>query len=346
MDIRLLDGVDIGAAKALWKQAFGDSDAFIDTYFHNKILPGQSLGMFDGGLVSVVHMLPFTIRVQGTDLPTAFIAGAATARDRRGEGHMRTLLFESLKLMRDRGILMTHLYPFKHSFYENFGWATYSYIYKKTLTQADAHAAADVVETDNAAVLRPLYEAMMDEFDGYIVRGAREWRWRLEELCSDGGKVIILYKDGRPTAYMMYYLNEGKAEAIETVYTDEADAGALAGHLLTAGAREVHYNLAVKDDHSASDTAVPHGMARVVDAGALLEALGAVQWLDDGHITDGFAPWNNIGTTGAEEMTAGELAQYVHRGMVLHKRNDRTKILSYNEGELFSLRQACIFEEY
>jgi predicted acetyltransferase len=346
MDIRLLDKADIGAAKALWKQAFGDSDAFIDTYFRNKILPGQSLGLFDGALISVVHMLPFTVRVQGRDMPTAFIAGAATARDRRGEGHMRTLLFESLKLMRARGILMMHLYPFRHSFYEKFGWATYSYVHKKTLTQADGHAAADVVAAHDAAVLRPLYEAMMGACDGYIVRGEREWRWRLEELFSDGGSVVVLLKNNAPAAYMMYYLADGNAEAIETVYTDEADAAALAGHLLSAGAREVHYNLAAQSIGTESGKAVPHGMARVVDAGALLEAFGAVKMLDDVSITDDFAPWNNIGRPGVKNMTSGQLAQYIHQGHFLHKHNDAMRKTSYNEGDYFSLRQTCIFEEY
>ena len=342
MDIRLLDDADIGAAKALWKQAFGDSDAFIDTYFRNKILPGQSLGLFDGGLISVVHMLPFTVCIQGRNLPTSFIAGAATARDRRGEGHMRTLLFESLKLMRKRGILMTHLYPFRHSFYENFGWATYSYVHKKTMTKANAHIAADVVETDDAVLLWPLYEAMMSAFDGYIVRGEREWRWRLEELFSDGGRVIVLIRNGQPAAYMMFYLNDGKAEAIETVYTDEADADALAGHLLAEGTHEVHYNLAAR-----GATAAPHGMARVVDAGALLNEFGAGQLLEYVHIADDFAVWNNIGARCTIEMTAAQLAQYVHRGVFLHKLNAESTKPQYNiEGEFFSRQQACIFEEY
>ena len=54
MDVRLLDNNDTEEAKALWKSAFGDSDDFIDTYFRNKIMPGNSLGIFDGGLKSVV----------------------------------------------------------------------------------------------------------------------------------------------------------------------------------------------------------------------------------------------------------------------------------------------------
>ena len=39
VDIRLLEKEDIPQAKALWKEAFADSDAFINWYFAHKVLP-------------------------------------------------------------------------------------------------------------------------------------------------------------------------------------------------------------------------------------------------------------------------------------------------------------------
>ena len=342
MQARLLERGDLNAARALWKQAFGDSDAFIDTYFKNKVLPGQSLGLFDGGLVSVLHMLPFIIRVQGRDMPTAYIAGAATDTAHRGRGHMKTLLYKALKLMKARGILMTHLYPFRHSFYEKFGWATYSYVRKITISRQSAHAMVDIVETDNAQLMAPLYAAMMKRFDGYVVRSAREWRWRIEELKSDGGRVIVLKKGGAPSAYMMVYETDGKVEAVETVYTDEADAAALADHLLSQGAGQVRYNLAADDER-----AEPHAMARVVDAGALLDALGAGQLLENMRITDDFASWNNIGAASAPRMTAAQLVRLVHRGTALHALNEKKKHnVNIYANKFFEPRNACIFEEY
>ena len=339
MEVRLLIERDLISAKALWKQAFDDSDAFIDTYFKNKILPGNSIGLFDGGLISVVHMLPFRIRIMGKDLPTAYIAGAATAAAHRGAGHMRTLLFESLKLMRTRGIMMTHLYPFKHSFYEKFGWATYTYVRKITATRPRMHTAAHVVGTADAQLLAPLYTAMMQGCDGYVVRGPREWRWRLEELHSDGGRVIVLMKDTVPAAYMMVYETNGKAEAIETVYTDEADAAALADHLLMQGAKQVRYNLAAQGE--------AHGMARVIDAEALLKEFGAQALLKHVRIIDDFAPWNSIGPPSAPEITAAQLAQLVHRGTALHGIYEKKEHLVKKCANIFfTPRKTCIFEEY
>ena len=147
MDVRLLGKWDTPEAKVLWKEAFADSDAFIDWYFKNKVLPGNSLGAFDeGGLVSVLHMIPFTIRLQGRPVPSLMIAGAATKAERRGEGHMRVLLLKALEEMRSRGIFVTHLYPFKHSFYEHFGWTTVTRVHRAVVTEAPLRRDIEVFE--------------------------------------------------------------------------------------------------------------------------------------------------------------------------------------------------------
>jgi predicted acetyltransferase len=336
MDIRLLKEEERPLAKALWKQAFGDTDMFIDWYFENKVLPDQSLGMFDGGLVSVVHMIPYTISVQRRHLPSAFIAGAATDNSRRGQGLMRTLLRESLALMKQRGILLTHLYPFKHEFYERLGWGTYSFVRKQDITAATLNRRADVFETDDASLLMPLYNKMMRRFDGYVVRSEREWRWRLEELALDGGKAAVLIEDDAAAAYMLYYEQDGAADVIETVYIDEASVGGLLAWLFQKGYKRVKYNL--PDDRGGAK----HGMARVVDAHALLDAFGAQSLLDHASIVDSLAPWNSI-NAGAEKMPVNDLARLVHQGAGLFE--------SYLEGsrdlqDIFDLQTTCIFEAY
>jgi len=359
VDIRMLDNNDAPKAKALWKQAFGDSDAFTDTYFENKLrlgqtgasdeparwneaVVGESIGLFDGGdLVSVVHMLPYAVRVQGRPLKSAYIAGAATDKARRGEGLMKKMLRVSLEWMRDKGVLMTHLYPFKHSFYEKYGWATYSYVEK--VSAAGAGAAADIIETRDSRLLHTMYHNMTRELDGYVVRDARMWRWRLSELFSDGGKAYVLLKEGVPAAYMMAYDDDGRAEAVETVYACEADAGVLADGLLARGYSEVRYNLSAK-----SAAFAPHGMARIVDAAALLKEFGAEDALESVRVTDAFAPWNNTGSPNAPySVEIAAFAKIAHGDWNLPGIGDRRQAVLINAfGSVFRKRDACIFEEY
>ncbi|MDD5016648.1 MAG: GNAT family N-acetyltransferase [Eubacteriales bacterium] len=340
MDVRLLGESEIPSAKALWKEAFGDSDAFIGWYFQNKVLPGASIGLFDGGLVSVVHMLPYKLRIQGRPFQTAFIAGAATSKRRQGEGHMRTLLLEALALMKQRGILMTHLYPFDHSFYENFGWAAYSYAHKISATEAKGQRGAKVIETTDAQELSPLYEKMMRSMDGYVIRDGREWRWRLEELGIDGGKAAVLMKNDMPAAYTLYYADKGKADVIETVFSDKEDIETLLAYILGQGAGRADYFI------PAQNSGTKFGMARIVDAEALLAAFGAEALLAHVSLVDDFAKWNNIGG-GGKAMHIGALAKIIHQGVLVDKPGDAAEKY-FHEGfkQIFIRQNTCIFETY
>ncbi len=338
MDIRLLEKTDIPEAKTLWKEAFSDSDAFIDWYFKNKVLPGHSLGAYDdGGLVSVLHMIPFTIRLQGKPAKSLMIAGAATKQERRGEGHMRELLLHSLEEMRSRGIFITHLYPFKHSFYERFGWTTYSYVHRAVVTEAPLRRDIEVIETDDPAAMESIYARMMRGYDGNVVRGSREWRWRIGELRSDGGHAAVLIKDDKPSAYMLYYGNRTGAEVIETAYSDEEDIGALLSYILRQGFKRVNYFVPVQSRGS------KFGMARVVDAQGLLRFLDAEMLLRDTNITDDFAPWNNIVSPGKGMLDIASLAKLAHTGHLIVA-GETKPALKYND--IFRRQTTCIFEMY
>jgi predicted acetyltransferase len=344
--IRLLEKSDIHDAKVLWKEAFNDSDAFIDWYFKNKVLPGHSLGMFDGGLISVVHLIPYRVSVQGRPFESMFIAGAATAKHRQGEGLMRTLLLKALWLMKERRILITYLYPFKHSFYEKFGWTAYSYVYKKSTAAAKRSAKSIVIETDDYRILNPIYRKMMSFFDGYVIRGQREWQWRLSELAADGGKTAVLVKNNEATAYMLYY--GGKtAEIIEMVYMDEKDIHSLLAYVLGGGAKRADYFIpALSGEH-----AEKHAMARIVDARGLLAAFGAEDLMEEIDITDDFAQWNNTQKTHREALSINKLTEIVHRGLYLHDLDIYADNRLYSKlccktKDIFSNQNTCIFEAF
>ena len=336
MDIRLLDKNDTEQAKALWKSAFGDSDEFIDTYFENKILPGNSLGLFDNTLKSVVHMIPYNIRVQGRNLQSAYIAGAATAQDRRKKGLMKLLLHESLTLMRSRGILVTHLYPFLHSFYEQFGWATYTYVEKQTVSKGAK--AQSVEQTKDINLMHTLYHNMMRSCDGYVIRTEKEWKWRTDELYADDGNTYVLYEDGEPVCYMMCFEEDSRVEIMESVYKHPRYARQLAQHLAVK-AESVEYYLMSRDQSSAA-----HGMARIVDARRVLEEFGAAELLEKVSVQDDFAQWNNIGG-GSTRLDIGELTRAVHMGFGRALGPDGiqyAEMINMDINERFT----CIFEEY
>jgi hypothetical protein len=234
-------------------------------------------------------------------------------------------------------VFITHLYPFKHSFYERFGWSAYTYVHRAVVTEAPLRRDVEVLETDDYRALESIYSRMMRAYDGYVVRSSREWRWRMGELKADGGRAAVLIKGDAAAAYMLYYSGNGKAEVVETAYTDEEDIGALLSYILGQGCKRVNYFV------PAQSRGAKFGMARVVDARSLLRFLEAEPLLHNTNIVDDFAPWNNIAGPGERTLDIASLAKLAHTGRLIIA-GDAKPALKYND--IFSNRTTCIFEMY
>ena len=189
MEIRLLSENEIPLAKSLWKIAFGDSECFIDTYFKNRVLPDNSPAIFDNGkLICVLHLIPYKIDIRGKVLDTAYIVGVATHPDYRKQGLMAKLLKESLQILKQREICITHLYPFLHAFYERFGWAAVTDMAHCRIKPVENGRKYAFCRDANYDDMIKLYKKAMKDYNGFIIRGAKEFMNRVEEASCDGGE--------------------------------------------------------------------------------------------------------------------------------------------------------------
>ncbi|GAA2218553.1 hypothetical protein GCM10010429_50920 [Micromonospora olivasterospora] len=76
----------------------------------------------DGEPLATASAIPMRQNLRGSVLPMAGIAGVASHPLARRRGHVRALLHRLLDDMRDEGHLLSALYPFRASFYEQFGY--------------------------------------------------------------------------------------------------------------------------------------------------------------------------------------------------------------------------------
>ena len=75
--------------KDLWRTCFGDSEAFIDLYFDRVYQDDNTLTIErNGQIVSALQMLPYTMTYFGTEISVAYISGACTVPEQRGQGLM------------------------------------------------------------------------------------------------------------------------------------------------------------------------------------------------------------------------------------------------------------------
>ena len=229
-----MDRQDWPAAKALWKEAFGDSDSFIEKYFETRIAKGISIGLFlQGELASMLFLMPCRMNIRGRENNVAFLAGAATAQKHRKKGLMRKALGYALEILRERGIASVYLYPFLHAFYEQFGWQTYTGMSAYQLSDARVEGEYRFAKP-NVGEMLALYRQMMQPYSGYIVREQDMMSGRIKTHLTEG-KVLGIYGRDELRAYLLYGWDGEKAIIEEAVGADL--------YALSAGAQQIRQEM-------------------------------------------------------------------------------------------------------
>ncbi len=287
MEIRTLTLKDIPAAKQLWMEAFGDSEAFVRFYFENKFDLKNSLGAFDADrLAGDLTMQEMTLRLRGADFKTGFLAGCATRRDYRNQGIMRALLYAQMARMRKAGYALCHLHPFLHAFYRKFGWETVSFmregLLRPPMPQTPLH------ENDfSLDALWEMYRRFMTRVEGCFLRSRREMELRIGEHVNDGGKVIC-----HGGGYALYFVFENEVEVIELVWTKGGAADVVAP--LGAYRRPVRVTLPDFIAGGIPGKTLEYTMMRVVNVKRLFESLHFPGACFDVRVHDDFCKWNNV----------------------------------------------------
>lgn len=117
---------DTAPLKALWKQAFGDTDAFIDGFFQTGFAPRRCRCVYvDGKPVSVLYW--FDCLWQGR--PVAYLYAIATDKQFRGQGLFRQLLQNTHDYLTGIGYAGAVLVPAEEglfSMYEKLGYQPFA----------------------------------------------------------------------------------------------------------------------------------------------------------------------------------------------------------------------------
>ncbi|MEX1308597.1 MAG: GNAT family N-acetyltransferase [Eubacteriales bacterium] len=237
MEYRPIEKSELPKAKALWKQAFGDSDAYIDFNFERNIDLNDSLGVFDRGqLVSMLYMLKKMLACpeKKKNIDVYFIAGVATDKTYQHQGMASAIMKKAHQYLFNKGIPVVYLYPFDHGFYKKLGYHTVSWMKKVTLKKKCVHKADERVSLKDynkkslpdPNVLLKIYRAFAETKRSYFIRNAQDFRNIIETLAVDGGRVTVVYQGDEPVGYILYYLNKKKITCTEAVFLDQETAQA------------------------------------------------------------------------------------------------------------------------
>ena len=128
MIIKKPSSSDIKALKLLWKEAFCDTDEFIDLFFSLAFSTEHSLCAYNNDSVAAA-LYWFDAHLNGDRV--AYIYGVATKKENRGQGFSTALLKRTHDLLKDSGYNAAILVPADEglfNFYGRFGYEKCCYI--------------------------------------------------------------------------------------------------------------------------------------------------------------------------------------------------------------------------
>ncbi|BCW98084.1 MAG: GCN5 family acetyltransferase [Armatimonadota bacterium] len=309
MEVRTLHGDEIDAGADVATTAFDCEPGSWRAGWHRTeelCGPGVIWGVYeDGRLVSSCVAPPQRVFAGGRSIQGGFVGGVATLPEERRKGYAEAMLRAALQASRERGVLISYLWPFSYRYYRKLGWELANDGVLVTAT-ADVlgHIAAeaearDVMFADLDSVME-FYTSQARCFNGMGDRSRAWWLRFVADRTSLKGnpgepvfcgtlKATALWRDGKVSALMLWRTAEEEdgtllVNASDTLYSDTVALGSLLQALLARlpGCAKINFGCAPNrlphclwdEPRAVSRSLCCGAMARILDVPGFLQATG------------------------------------------------------------------------
>jgi predicted acetyltransferase len=203
----------------------------------------------DNDLLAACKIYRLTQRITGVAVPMMGLAAVAVTPGARRQGLGSRLCRHAMAAARQRGDVISVLYPFRPDYYERLGWGLVGELHEyrfRTVMLPGSEGARHVRparDAEDAAALAACYARVAARSHGPIERDARLWEWRLagEDLgvrVVDGkaadatprGGVWVYDRNG-VTGYALVRRKGERIDVRELVAETEEAYHGLIGHL-------------------------------------------------------------------------------------------------------------------
>ncbi|AVP48934.1 GNAT family N-acetyltransferase [Bacillus cereus] len=269
-------------------------------------------GIMEGeDLAAKLHLIPFHIYIGKEKFKMGGVAGVATYPEYRRSGYVKELLQHSLQTMKKDGYTVSMLHPFAVSFYRKYGWELCANLVTCHMTKSDLVMKKQVNGTvkrfnkeNHPEEVEKLYEVFAERFSGMLVR---EKNWWLQAVYDDLTLAIYYDENKRAVGYMLYKIENYKMTVEEFVPLHNEARNGLWNFICQHDSMIKELEMTVSENepllYSLQEPRVkteikPYFMGRIVDVEQFLKQYelnwNNVQQEVILHITDAFAPWNNV----------------------------------------------------
>ncbi len=309
---RAVQKSEVTQMQQLWETCFDDTAEFVQWYFSHYWKPQNTIGIFASEMLQAsAQVIPYELRVRGTDLSCGYVVGVNTAPEARNRGYAKGLLLECLRMQRARGQAISLLMPFEGQFYYRYGWQ-FCYFHQRIITNPNelrctAKSWGTVREVDLFVVqptLAQVYDAFVQRYHGTVNRTAEQWHSQLEDAELEHSQCFIIEDEVQQVqGYYLLTSLEGKYYVREMAWCHAQAKAGMLYHLMQCMPEgdklwlELPENDSLKYQLATSKTDVilyPFLMARIVDVKQCLELL-RYEICDTElvlRVQDDFAQWN------------------------------------------------------
>lgn len=259
----------------------------------------QVRGVFDedGTLLGGMIMIEMDCRFEGNDCRFLGIGGVVTDPAERRRGAIRQIFEEGLPRLRNKGFVLSALYPFSHVFYRKFGYELG--IVKRQAKLApgslrkDLHRAASirrVLPGEPDGGMKQVYEKYIEGKNLAVIRDEGHWKSLRSGTPWENLKYsYVLYnEENEPMAYWVGTMVKGDEGATLTIadmaYTCREGMESIfamlrsmneVGTIRTLIPQDMPIRFLAEDPYNVSEETSCGGMVRVMDAEKALAMLPA-----------------------------------------------------------------------
>ena len=269
-------------------------------------------GIMEGeDLAAKLHLIPFHIYIGKEKFKMGGVAGVATYPEYRRSGYVKELLQHSLQTMKKDGFTVSMLHPFAVTFYRKYGWELCANLLVCHLTKSDLVMKKQVNGTvkrfnkeNHPEEVEKLYETFAEHFSGMLVRNEKWW---LQAVYEDLTLAIYYDENKSAAGYMLYKIENYKMTVDEFVPLHNEARNGLWNFICQHDSMIKELEMTVSENEQLLYTLQeprvkteikPYFMGRIVDVEQFLKQY-ELNWNNIQqeiilHITDSFAPWNNV----------------------------------------------------
>ena len=216
MKIKKLDISEHENTRKLYEEVFSeDEKSFVDYYYQEKTKDNTIFVVHeDNDVQAMLHLNPYTLKVNGNEKKSYYIVAVATREAYRGRRYMAELIRQSRYYMYQKGVTFTYLMPAAEAIYLPHDFRT---VYEQDIDYYDPKEElvgdiqvkkAEKKDCEEIAVWAE--QKLAKQYQIYVKRNREYYERMIKELACENGELILYRCEGKIIDVKPYYPEESE----------------------------------------------------------------------------------------------------------------------------------------